>query len=254
MTTTIIPNLQNFYNQSQQKQDNHFCDCTLQWRRGQLLVKPSGQVKQPYLPSLHNQPLLVECLKHSPVNLVSIDPKLGESSLRFWADACEQAHKPIFLRIPPGNKLPKQSSQSLRWLQRLIDWMIALVLLLIISPVMLILVMLIQSDSPESLFSCEWHVGQRGKLFRAIKFCTTKKYKLTPLGSWMCKYGVDNLPQLFNVLRGEMGLLGSRCWTLEDAVQLSLKEQRQLNNLPGITASWEVETQPKLLHLDSSTL
>ena len=203
-------------------------------------MKPPGRVKQPYLPSLDSKRSLVECLQHSPVSLVSIDPKLGEALLRFWADACEEAKKPIFLSIPAGNKMP---NQPLRQLQRLIDWIAALVLLLLVSPVMLGLIVLMQVYSPGSLFCREWRVGERGKLFQAIRFCTDN---ITPLGRWMGKSSLDNLPQLFNVLRGDMSLIGSRCWTLEDAVQL--------NKLPEVTASWEVEAQPHLLHLDSQTL
>ncbi|MEH2313300.1 MAG: heterocyst development glycosyltransferase HepC [Nostoc sp.] len=239
MTTSIIPTLENLYDVTQEHQENRGY-CTLQWRRGKLLVKPPGRVKQPYLPSLDSKRSLVECLQHSPVSLVSIDPKLGEALLRFWADACEEAKKPIFLSISAGNKVPKQ---PLRQLQRLIDWIAALVLLLLVSPVMLGLIVLIQVYSPGSLFCREWSVGERGKLFRAMRFCT---YNITPLGRWMGKSSLDNLPLLFNVLRGDMSLIGSRCWTLEDAVQL--------NKLPEVTASWEVEAQPHLLHLDSQTL
>ncbi|MEH1900683.1 MAG: heterocyst development glycosyltransferase HepC [Nostoc sp.] len=237
MTSSIIPNLENLYDVTQQDNRGY---CTLHWRRGKLLVKPLGRVKQPYLPSLDSKRSLVECLQHSPVSLVSIDPKLGEALLRFWADACEEAKKPIFLSIPAGNKLPNQP------LQRLIDWIAAFVLLLLVSPVMLGLIVLMQVYSPESLFCSEWRVGERGKLFQAIRFCTTTKHNITPLGRWMRKSSLDNLPQLFNVLRGDMSLTGSSCWTLEDAVQL--------NKLPEITALWEVEAQPHLLHLDSQTL
>jgi hypothetical protein len=236
MTTSIIPTLQNLYDVTQEHQDNRGY-CTLQWRRGKLLVKPLGEVKQPYLPALNSKRSLVECLQHSPVSLVSIDPKLGEASLRFWADACEEAQKPIFLSIPPGNKQP---NKPFRQLQRLIDWIAALGLLLLLSPVMLGLIVLMQVYSPGSLFCHEWRVGERGKLFQAMSFCT---YNTTPLERWMGKYNLNNLPQLFNVLRGDMSLTGSRCWTLEDAVQL--------NKLP---ASWEVEAQSHLLHLDGQTL
>lgn len=239
MTTSIIPTLENLYDVTQEHQENRGY-CTLQWRRGKLLVKPPGRVKQPYLPSLDSKRSLVECLQHSPVSLVSIDPKLGEALLRFWADACEEAKKPIFLSIPAGNKVP---NQPLRQLQRLIDWIAALVLLLLVSPVMLGLIVLMQVYSPGSLFCHEWRVGERGKLFQAIRFCT---HNITPLGRWMGKSSLDNLPQLFNVLQGDMSLIGSRSWTLEDAVQL--------NKLPEVTASWEVEAQPHLLHLDSQTL
>ncbi|MEH1766181.1 MAG: heterocyst development glycosyltransferase HepC [Nostoc sp.] len=243
MATSIIPTLENLYDVTQQQQANRSGHCTLQWRRGKLLVKPLGRVKQPYLPALDNKRSLVECLQHSPINLVSIDPKLGETLLRFWADACEEAQKPIFLSLPASKKLP---NQPWRQLQRLIDWIAACVLLLLVSPVILGLIVLMQVYSPGSLFCREWRVGERGKFFRAIKFCTTTKHNITPLGRWMHKYGLDNLPQLFNVLRGDISLTGSCYWTLEDAVQL--------NKLPEITASWEVEPQSHLLHLDSQTL
>ncbi|MBW4615423.1 MAG: sugar transferase [Desmonostoc vinosum HA7617-LM4] len=252
MTTSVISTLENFYNFTQQHQNHRSPNSTLQWRRGQLLVKPPGQVKQPYLPSLDSEQSLVECLKHSPVNLVSIDPELGEALLRFWADACEQANKPIFLRLPSGKKLSNRNTQPLRLLQRMVDWIAALVLLLLVSPVMLVLLALMRIYSPGSLFSREWHIGERGKFFRAIKFCPTTSNKILSLKDWMHKYGLDNLPQLLNVLRGEMSLFGSRYWTLADAVKLS--SQKQLNKLPEIKASWELETQSQLLHLDSRAL
>ncbi|MBW4632565.1 MAG: sugar transferase [Iphinoe sp. HA4291-MV1] len=287
MTTSIIPTLQNSYTVKHQQQDNPSQYCILQWRRGQLLVMPPGVMKQPYIPPLHRKDLLVECLKHSPVNLVRTDPKLGEARLRFWADACAQASKPMFLRIPSSEKQPKSVDSALWWLKRLSDWLTALFFLLAVSPIMLVLVLLMRVSSPEPgpLFSCQWHVGARGKLFKVFKFRTTKVSKkavdkamqgsaapqaaiayqdglcdeedeqnLTMLGQWMRKYGLDNLPQLLNVLRGEMSLTGPRCRTLEDAARLSPEAQRQLNRLPGMIGSWEVSTEPNLLHLDSQIL
>ncbi|WP_414572960.1 heterocyst development glycosyltransferase HepC [Nostoc sp. CCY 9925] len=229
MTTSIIPALENFYDVTPQNQDLGSGYCTLLWRRGKLLVKPPGGVKLPYLASLNNQRSLVECLKHSPINLVSIDAKLGEGLLQFWADACEQAHKPIFLRISASNKQLKQGNQTWKWLQRTIDWIVAFSLLLLLSPVILGLIVLMQIYSPESLFCYEWRVGERGRLFRAMRFSSTVNYNITPLGRWMHKYSLNNLPLLFNVLRGDMNLLGSRSWTLADAIQLIEEEYRIQN-------------------------
>jgi lipopolysaccharide/colanic/teichoic acid biosynthesis glycosyltransferase len=70
----------------------------------------------------------------------------------------------------------------------------------------------------------------------------------------MAKYELQNLPQLFNVVRGDMSLIGSRCWTLEDAVRLSSEEQKQLNQLSGMTGGWEVSPETNLLNLDGQTL
>ncbi|MFH7030267.1 MAG: heterocyst development glycosyltransferase HepC [Heteroscytonema crispum UTEX LB 1556] len=276
MTSSIIPTLENYYTVAEQDEDNRSPYCMLQWRRSQLLVKPPKLLKQPYLSSLEREELLADCLKHSLINLVRIDPKLGEARLTIWAEACEQASKSIFLHIPSADRLPKQNSFIFKRLNRLIDWIAALVLLLAVSPVMLSLVWLMHVYLPGPLFSREWHVGERGKLFRVIKFRTTVENKktlgneqiayqnglsekkneqnVTLLGRWMQKYGLDNLPQLLNVLRGEMSLVGPRCWTLKDAVQLSPQRQRQLNKLPGITGSWQVEAESDLLYLDSETL
>jgi lipopolysaccharide/colanic/teichoic acid biosynthesis glycosyltransferase len=256
MTTSIIPTFENSYTVSRQHQDEPSNYCTLQWRRGQLLVKLPGLVKQPYLSSLDKEESLVECLKHSPVSLVRIDPKLGQEKLLFWATACEQASKPIFLHIPSAKQPAKFNSPFLASLKRITEWLAALVLLLAVSPILLGLGCIMRVYSPGPLFSREWHVGERGRLFQIMKFCTTNgvdeaenEQNITPLGGWMRKSGLDNLPQLLNVLRGEMSLIGPSCWTLQDAVRLSLQEQRHLNDLPGITGLWEVD--PKFQSAES---
>ncbi|AFY46349.1 glycosyl transferase possibly involved in lipopolysaccharide synthesis [Nostoc sp. PCC 7524] len=242
MTSTIVPSLENNRPATPQQPEHHSSPYTLQWRRGQLLVKASTKLPQPYLPSLDSQQLLVECLKHSPVNLVCIDAKLGKTLLQFWAEGCEQAQKPIFLRIPSGSQFFKRASQGAVWLQ-FIDRVIAGVLLLLLSPIMAVLVILMQVYSPKSLFTREWRVGERGKLFRAIKFCTTHQQNSTPLGRWLRKSGLEHLPQLWNVLRGEMSLIGTRCWTLEEAISLSLERQYQLQPLSRGSGEWGIGSE-----------
>ncbi|MEM9922465.1 MAG: heterocyst development glycosyltransferase HepC [Cyanobacteria bacterium P01_D01_bin.50] len=256
MTISIVPALEN---NSSLFESDRSTYCTLQWRRNQLLVKSSGAIKQPYMPGLNTHESLKECLKHSSVKLVRIDPKLGEENVRLWAEACNSADKPVYLRISAAQKQLKSNSSLFWWLKRLTEWMIAGVILLVVSPLMLLLALLMKIDARAPLFEGSWHVGERGKLFKLIKYRTTSVNQNTEEGStlvarWMCKYGLDNLPQLLNVLRGEMGLFGYRCWALEDAVRLAPEAQKQLNNLPGITSSWEIESEESnILHLDSQT-
>jgi lipopolysaccharide/colanic/teichoic acid biosynthesis glycosyltransferase len=247
MTISLTPALHNSSPETQAHQNQKFSYCTLQWRRGKLLVRATAATQQPLLPSLHDQQLLVNCLKHSLVNLVSIDPNIGEDHLQLWIEACEQAGKPIFLHLPSRDKLAKQSKP---W-QKFIDAIAALFLLLLMSPVMLALFLILRLDSAESVFRSEWQVGERGKLFRTLKFSTTAHQNINPLGRWMCKYDLDHLPQLWNVLRGEMSLMASRSCTLETAVRLSLAGQQQMNQVSEITDTWE---ESNLLHLDSPTL
>ncbi|HLO89175.1 MAG TPA: heterocyst development glycosyltransferase HepC [Nostocaceae cyanobacterium] len=240
MTTSIIPNLENKYTLSPQNQHPSRQDCTVLWRRGQLLVKSTDKLKQPYLPALDDEKLLVNCLQHSPINLVYIDAKLGSYWLNFWANACQQANKPIFLKMPSSYKRRKPSNNFLGTLSRLLDWLLALILLVLLTPIMLALMVIIQVYSPGAWFSYEWYVGERGKLFRLIKFCTHDKQNLQLLGNWMSKYSLDNLPKLWNVLRGEIRLLGSRYWCLEEAVQLSLATKKPIEKIPLIASQWKI--------------
>lgn len=209
-----------------QQRDNHSPQCQILWRQGQLLVRLSQDIKQLYLPSLESEQELVRCLKHSPVRLVRIDATLGEAALKSWANACEQVGKPMFLRGTVTQKLKGKQSQFSWCLMRLIDAIAALLFLMLLSPVMLAIAVLMYVYSPGRLFSLSWQVGARGKLFRAIKFRTTPANDdscTTPLGRWMYKYSLDELPQLINVLRGEMSLVGPGSLSLSKAVRLSLK-------------------------------
>lgn len=243
MTTSIISPLDTCHSETQTQKDNRQPYCTLVWRRDQLLVKPLGKLKQPYLSVLDNEQSLVECLKHSSVKLVRIDPKLGEAKLNLWAHACEQASKPLYLRINSGKKYHASESPLLKVFKRLADWIVALLFVLVISPLVLGLGLLMGLSSSENLLEREWHVGERGRLFRGFKFRATPVIKKT---------GLHNLPLLLNVLRGEMNLTGPRCWTLAEALELSDKEQQQLNQLPGVVGSWQVEeAKSNQLILDS---
>ncbi len=260
---------------STQQSQAGYCSakCKLKWRQGKLLVRGSPQAQYSDLPALEDQGWLSDCLKHSYAQLISIDPILGESSLKFWADACEQAHKPVFISLPSTNQLPKQHSPSGWWLKRLLDRVVAALLLLVLSPIILGLAVLIRLDSPGPIFFQQWRVGERGKLFKIFKFRTmvldaeklhhqvmrTQKGlhkrkddpRITPSGHWMRKYSFDELPQLFNVLRGEMSLVGPRPWALYDAIRINPSGQQRLNSLPGITGAWQVENRSTLLDLDA---
>ena len=253
MKTSIRPTLNDSCSVAEPNNSSY---CTLQWRCNQLLVKPVGTVKQPHMPLLDNYESLRECLEHSSVKLVRIDPKLGEEKVKLWANAANSASKAIYLRIGAVRKQSKYSSDLLWWLKRVSEWAIANVILLAISPLMLLLAVLMKIEAQTPLFESSWYVGERGRLFKLIKFRTKSvkatEQKTTELGSWMLKYGLNNLPQLLNVIRGEMGLFGSRCCTLEDAVKLTPETQKQLNNLPGMIGSWELEAEESnILHLDS---
>jgi hypothetical protein len=219
------------YSSVEQHLDNYLPRCTLKWRQGQLFVSVGQQSQQPYISAFESEQQLVECLKQSPVQLVRLDPTLGEAVLKRWADACEQANKPVFLQ-GAIQKLSRRQSQLSRQRKQWIDWIAAFVLLIALSPMMLATAILMYIYSPGPIFSRQWHINQQGKLFRLLKFRTTvanDDSRITLVVRWMCKYNVDELPQLLNVLRGEISLRDSHPLTLSDAVVFRLKGQQQLS-------------------------
>lgn len=267
MKTSIIPSLDNNYSSTFVAENiNDSPYCSLKWRMGQLLVLPAGQQKQVHLPAFDRIENLVECLKHSPVNLVRIDPRLGEMRVKTWIEACAQAGKPIYLNISSLEKHFQSPSNFSKPLKQVFEWMIALLLFLTISPIFLSLMIMMRIYSPGALFSQTWYVGKRGRIFKLLRFRAahvqdeigllqhSQSQKLTPLGSLLQKSGLDNLPQLLNILRGEISLFGNRGWSLEDALTQNRELLSVRQGLLGISGTWQVDTEPSLLHLDSQAL
>ncbi|NJP10526.1 MAG: sugar transferase [Leptolyngbyaceae cyanobacterium RU_5_1] len=246
---------------------------TLTWRQRKLIVRLASEQESFRLSPVRSQERLIDCLQRSPVTLVKLDPALGEDHLKIWADACHQADKQLFLRLPSIQNLPQKRSH-VRWhMKRVFDWLAAALMLLLLSPLMVWLALLMTMFSPGPIFFQQWRVGERGKLFRIIKFRTMMvgaerlhhrvmgnqdglhKLKddprITSLGRWMRKYSLDELPQLFNVLRGEMSLVGPRPWALYDAVRIKPELQHRLNALPGITGAWQTQARSHMLDLSA---
>lgn len=226
---------------------------SLAWRQKKLIVHQVSEKTVAPLVALKSHQVLVECLRRSPIKLVKIDPVCGEIALTFWANACLEAGKPIFLRLPSSPGLPSKRSPFYWSVKRIVDWLGALVLLLLLSPVMLISALLLNQISPGSLFSYQWCVGERGRLFRLIRFralperSDSLKNQICPhlpeyqyffdsnfIIVWMYHYRLDRLPQLLNVLRGEMSLISLRACELDQVPLIPLEFRQRLNALPGV--------------------
>lgn len=109
--------------------------------------------------------------------------------------------------------------------KRIFDILLVSVGLLLLSPLMLLIALMIKLDSQGGVFFTQTRVGQHGRLFKIIKFRTMltnhtdnnglkltigADLRITRLGHFLRKYKLDELPQLFNVLKGEMSLVGPR--------------------------------------------
>jgi lipopolysaccharide/colanic/teichoic acid biosynthesis glycosyltransferase len=246
--------------------------CKLKWKRQYLWVSPIQPNHAKTLPALQNEQWFKQCLVHSSIQAVYLSPDLDEPTLKAWMNTCECAKKQAFLRLP-SMTLPQKRYRWAWWIKRSLDWFVASLLLLILAPIMLLLALLIRLDSPGPILYKQWRVGRRGKLFRVLKFRSMidgaeqlhhqvmghqpglHKLKADPrvtrLGRWMRKYSLDELPQLINVLRGEMSLVGPRPWAIYDAVRIPRKECSRLNALPGITGAWQISGRSKLFDLET---
>jgi lipopolysaccharide/colanic/teichoic acid biosynthesis glycosyltransferase len=217
----------------------------------------------------------VSTVNKSNFKLMRVEPEIGETQLKHLAEVCHRSDKAVFLNLPHADELP-QKHKAIAWsVKRALDWFAAFIILIVLSPVMLSLAVIISGTSSGSIFFHQWRVGESGKLFRIIKFRTmitdadklhhlvmsgqTGLHKceddprITPVGRWMRKYSLDELPQLFNVLRGEMSLVGPRPWALYDALRINGDGKRRLNSLPGVTGAWQVSLRSTMLDLDAVT-
>src|SRR6185503_6370801 len=135
------------------------------------------------------------------------------------------------------------------FLKRLIDFAVALVGLIILSPVLLGIAVWVKATSPGPVLYGGRRIGKNGQAFRMLKFRTmvanadkiggsstaADDARLTAPGRVLRRYKLDELPQLLNVLRGDMSFVGPRP-QVEWAVNLYTPEERGLLTVrPGIT-------------------
>jgi len=134
-------------------------------------------------------------------------------------------------------------------MKRIFDFLISLTGLLVISPALIILAVLVKATSSESVFYRQERVGLEGRVFKLLKFRTmvinadklgssvTVKDdpRITPVGRFMRRFKLDELPQLINVLKGDMSFVGPRPDVPGFADKLKGEGRIILSVRPGIT-------------------
>lgn len=149
--------------------------------------------------------------------------------------------------------------------KRVIDVVLAAVLSIGLSPVFLLAAILIKTTSRGPLVFRQVRCGLNGRTFTLYKFrsmvadaeqrlgevahlnpkeIVTKipnDPRLTPVGKWLRRFSIDELPQLFNVLRGDMSIVGPRPAIPSEVAQYQRWQRRRLRMRPGLTSLWAVE-------------
>lgn len=151
-----------------------------------------------------------------------------------------------------------------RWLKLGLDYALTFPTLLLIAPLLMVIAALIKLDSPGPVFYRRRVVGRHGREFDAFKFrtmyidgndrliadreswmevlqgCIDNDPRLTRVGRFLRRYGLDELPRLFNVLNRTMSLVGPRMMTRPELLKFGHRVNGYTSVLPGMTGLWQV--------------
>ncbi len=159
-----------------------------------------------------------------------------------------------------------------RLVKRILDVVGSIVLAILLAPFFLLVIGLIRIDSPGPIFFAQQRVGRHGRPFRMFKFrsmyvdAEERKAalvernemeggvlfkmkddpRITRVGKYIRRGSIDELPQLWNVLKGEMSLVGPRPPLPAEVAEYSLEDRRRLEVVPGITCIWQVSGRSEI--------
>lgn len=133
------------------------------------------------------------------------------------------------------------------FIKRLLDIVISAAMIFFLSPLMLIIYLLVRISFKESAFFVQERIGKDNKVFKMIKFKTMKNSRdkngnllddnerVTKLGSFLRSFSLDELPELINVIKGDMSLIGPRALLVEYLEYYNEEQIRRHEVLPGLT-------------------
>jgi undecaprenyl phosphate N,N'-diacetylbacillosamine 1-phosphate transferase len=165
-------------------------------------------------------------------------------------------------------------------MKRVLDIVVSVAGLIIFFPLLLLAAILIKLDSKGPVFFIQDRVGKDGKLFRAYKFRTMTQGaadqgaglliegqddpRITNVGKFLRRWSLDELPQLVNILKGEMSVVGPRPTLLYQVQQYDEFQRRRLEVRPGVTGwaqihgrnvlSWPERIEYDVWYVDSWSL
>jgi exopolysaccharide biosynthesis polyprenyl glycosylphosphotransferase len=206
-------------------------------------------------------PLVETIVRHCEEQGIVVRVQTELSNLRVARSYLDELEGVPVVTIQSG---PQDDWQLL--LKRLIDIAGSIVLLLALAPIFIAVACLIKLDSPGPVFFAQERVGFNKRRFRLLKFRTMQdgsdqqqqslehlneaegpvfKIKndprVTRLGQFLRRFSIDELPQLINVFKGDMSLVGPRPLPVRDVARIDSQwHKRRFSIKPGITCLWQV--------------
>jgi len=166
--------------------------------------------------------------------------------------------------IPQETSLSSQEGMGLV-AKRAVDILFCVAGLIMISPLLVVIALAVKLTSPGPVIYKSLRIGKHKQPFYMYKFRTMcdnahamraqiakeenlenglfklkKDTRITPIGSFLRKYSLDEFPQLVNVIKGDMSLVGPRPYIPEESVLFKAPYTARFNILPGITGPWQV--------------
>jgi lipopolysaccharide/colanic/teichoic acid biosynthesis glycosyltransferase len=174
--------------------------------------------------------------------------------------------RPGAIEITPADEVyPRQHGPLARGVKRAFDLIGALLMIAVLSPALLVIALLIKSDTPGPVLFRQRRIGRDGKAFWMLKFRTMidgaddHKHtllhlnqaadglfkidgdpRITRVGNWLRATSLDELPQLLHVVAGKMSLVGPRPLVSEEDEQITGANRSRLQMRPGMTGVWQV--------------
>lgn len=137
------------------------------------------------------------------------------------------------------------------YVKKIIDFTLALLGLVVLSPIILILSIAIKLDSKGPVIFKQTRTGKNGKTFMLYKFRSmvfnndvhdfTKRNQYTKVGTFMRKTSLDEIPQLINIIKGDMSFIGPRPWITDYYEKMNEMQRHRYDVLPGVTGLAQVK-------------
>ncbi len=219
------------------------------------------------------QPLMRDCAREGVNTRVQLE---------FLPQAFSRVYIENLRHVPLLSLSATPDSYLMLFAKRLFDLAVAGAALVVLSPVLLVIALLVKLTSPGPILYRQVRSGLGGRRFTLYKFRSmvqdadqqrlalapfnelrgpvfkmSQDPRVTPLGRWLRRFSLDELPQLWNVFRGEMSFVGPRPALPEEVEQYEPWQRRRLRMRPGLTCTWVLEGRngvdfERLIQLDLS--